>query len=178
MQYADINIVLGAEKMDESFLKLKGRKVMEENSGKCLGRLSDILVNKDTNKVIGVVAKNESLIYRHRFFKKEEIVNYDKVNLTVSGFGEKFLKIVPVFSDYKSCENDIFKRRAVFSDGSVAGKVQNINFDTEIGEICGLEIGTSIIQDLFTGRIICPCIQRIHYYQDRIVLEDVWKNEK
>ncbi len=161
--------------MDESFLKLKGRKVLEKSTGKYFGRLSDILVNKDTNNIIGIVSRNDSLIYRHRFFTAENIYGYDEINLLVSGFGEKFMKVVPVFADYKSCENDIFKRKAVFSDGTEAGKIQNINFDMETGIISGLEIGTSIVQDLLSGRMICPSMQRIHYFQDKIVLDNVFK---
>ncbi len=161
--------------MDESFLKLKGRKVLEKTHKKCFGRLSDILVNKDTNKIIGIVSKNDSLIYRHRFFGADSICGCDDINIIVSGFGEKFVKVVPVFADYKSCENDIFKRKAVFSDGTEAGKIQNINFDMELGSISGLEIGTSIVQDLLSGRMICPNMQNIHYLQDKIVLDDVFK---
>lgn len=162
--------------MDESFLKLKGRKVLEKNSRKYFGRLSDILVNKDTNNIIGIVSKNDSLIYRHRFFTAENICGCEELNIIVSGFGEKFVKVVPVFADYKSCGNDIFKRKAVFSDGTEIGKIQDINFDMETGNISGLEIGTSIIQDLLSGRMICPNMQRIHYFQDKIVLDNVFKN--
>lgn len=163
--------------MYESFLRLKGRKIFEKHSEKYLGRLSDILVNKDTNNIIGIVSENDALLYRHRFFKSELISEWDNLRITVTGFGEKFVKIVPVFSDYTSCENDIFKRKAVFSDGSEAGKIQNINFDMETGVIGNLEVGTSIIQDLLSGRMICPNIQKIEYCHDKIVLDNLQKKE-
>lgn len=162
--------------MYESFLKLKGRKILEKNSKKCLGRLSDILVDKDTTAVIGIVSENNSLIYRHRFFDIKSICDYDEVDITVDGFGEKFVKIVPVFTDFKSCENDIFKRKAVFSDGSFAGKIQNINFDMEAGSISQLEIGTSLIQDLLSGRLVCPSTEKIRYCRDEIVVDSVQKS--
>ncbi len=161
--------------MYESFLKLKGRKIFEKNSKKYLGRLSDILVNKDTSDVIGIVSENNSLIYRHRFFDVKSICDYDEVDITVKGFGEKFVKIVPVFADFKSCENDIFKRKAVFSDGTFAGKIQNINFDMETGNIYQFEIGTSVIQDLLSGRMVCPSTQNIRYCRDKIILDSVKK---
>lgn len=156
--------------MDESFLKLKGRKVSGKDTNKYFGRLSDILVNKDTNKIIGIISKNDSLIYRHRLFYIEDVCGMDEVNVFVTGFGEKFVKVVPTFMDFKSCENDIFKRKAIFSDGSEAGKIQNINFDFESGSMTEVEIGASIAQDLLEGRMICPTQHNVTFFQDKIII--------
>ena len=43
--------------MYESFLRLKGRKVCGKDTKKYFGRLSDILVNKETNAIIGIISK-------------------------------------------------------------------------------------------------------------------------
>ncbi len=159
--------------MYESFLKLKGKKICEKDTKKYFGRLSDILVNKDTNEIIGIISKNDSFIYRHRLFYMKDIYKWDEVNVYVKGFGEKFVKIIPVYSDYKSCENDIYKKRAIYSDGSRAGRIQNINFDFEAGTIAAFEVGSSIVQDLLNGRLICPAQNTINYLQGDIVLDVV-----
>lgn len=157
--------------MDESFSALRGKKVCNKDTKKYFGRLSDILVNKGTNEIIGIVSKNEALIYPKRLFYIKEISGYDEVCVYVTGFGEKFAKVVPIFTDYKSCGNDIYKRRAVFKDGSEAGKIQNINLNLETGTITGFEIGFSLAQDLLTGRKLCPAQNTINFKHDNIVLE-------
>lgn len=158
--------------MDESFLKLKGRRVTENNTKKYFGRLSDILVNKDTSEIIGIISKNDSLIYRHRLFYIKDVVGRDELSIYVTGFGERFVKVVPIFTDYKSCGNDIYKRKAVLEDGSVIGKVQNMNFNLEAGILTEFEIGSSLAQDLLNGRIICPTQDSIDFFQGNILLYD------
>lgn len=155
-----------------SFVKLKGRKIFEKKSKKYFGRLSDVIVNKDTNKIIGIVSKNDSPIYKYRYFKIGDVCGFDEVNVYVTGFGEKYMKVLPVNESFKSCENDIFKRKAVYPDGTGAGRVQNIKLSLEAGEIIGLEIGSTIIEDLLTGRKICPTKQKISYFKDKIVLDE------
>ena len=93
--------------MYESFLRLKGRKVCGKDTNKYFGRLSDILVNKDTNEILGIIAKNDSIIYKHRLFYMRDICRKDEVCIYVNGYGEKFIKVVPLLVDFKSCENDL-----------------------------------------------------------------------
>lgn len=142
--------------MYESFLKLKGRKVANADTKKNFGRLSDILVNKSTNEIIGIISKNDTLLYRHRLFYMTDIVKIEEVTVFVKGYGEKFAKVIPIYGDYTSCENDIYKKRAVFQSGTEAGKIQNINFDFEAGMISEFEIGSSLMQDILNGRMVCP----------------------
>ena len=158
--------------MDESFCALLGKKVCCKKTNKCFGRLSDILVSKGTNEIIGIVAKNDSLIYPRRFFYFEDICDKDSVNIFVSGFGEKFMKVVPIFAEFKSIEADMLKRKAVFPDGREAGKIQNINLNMETGTIEGFEIGISIIQDLLNGRKLCRTQNTITFEGDNIVVEN------
>lgn len=157
--------------MDESFCALLGKKVCGKESNKYFGRLSDILVSKGTNEIIGIISKNESLIYPKRLFFLQDICGRDEISVYVNGFGEKFTKIVPVCTDFKSMEFDIYKRKAIFPDGSEAGKIQNIKLDLNLGIITAFEIGFSLAQDLLTGRKLCPARNTITFYDDNIVLE-------
>lgn len=157
--------------MDESFLTLKGRKVCGRDTNKYFGRLSDVLVNKDTNRIIGIISKNDSLIYRHRLFLLSEVTGCDDVCIYVRGFGERFVRVIPVFTDFSSCEDDIFKRKAVSTSGNIIGKIQNIHFDFEIGCIKGFETGFSLAQDLLNGRMFYPIQDTIRFSQGRIVLD-------
>lgn len=161
--------------MYESFLKLKGKKICGKDTNKYFGRLSDILVDKDTNVIIGIISKNDSLIYKHRLFYMKDISKWDEVNIYVKGFGEKFVKVVPIYEDFKSCENDIYKKKAIYSDGSHAGMIQNISFNFEAGKLTGFEVGASLMQDLLNGRLICPAQNTVNYLQDSIVLDAVRK---
>lgn len=158
--------------MYESFGRLKGKKVCGKNNGKYFGRLSDIIVNKGTNMIIGIVSKNDSLIYRHRLFLKDDIEGSDEVHIYVKGSGERLLKSSQKNNEFQSIENDIFRRKAVFSDGLEAGRIQNINLNLESGTIVGFEIGTSIAQDLLTGRKMCRTRDTITICRGSIVLQD------
>lgn len=158
--------------MDESFASLRGRKVCNKDTNKYFGRLSDILVNEGTNEIIGIISKNETLIYPRRFFCIGEIMGYDEICIHVSGYGERFAKVVPVYTDFRSMGDDIYKRKAVLPDGSDAGKIQNINLNLEMGIITGFEIGFSLAQDLINGRKICPARNTIHFNHGSIVLEN------
>ncbi len=157
--------------MYESFLKLKGKKICSRDTNKYFGRLSDILVKKDTNHVIGIISKNDSLIYRHRLFYMKDVCRWDEVCIYVNGFGEKFVKVVPLYTDFKSCENDIYKKSAIFPDGKGAGIVQNIEFNFETGTIAAFEIGSSLIQDLLSGRLICPARNTVNYLKGSLVID-------
>ncbi len=157
--------------MYESFLKLRGKKVCGRETNKYFGRLSDILVNKDTNEIIGIISKNDSLLYRHRLFYMKDVSKIDEVSVYVNGFGEKFVKVIPIYSDYKSCENDIYKKKALYSDGTKMGMVQNINFNFETGKLVAFEVGASLMQDLLNGRLICPALNTVYYRVGGIVLD-------
>ncbi|MBR5535110.1 MAG: PRC-barrel domain-containing protein [Clostridia bacterium] len=157
--------------MYESFLKWKGKKIYGKDTNKYYGRLSDILVNKDTSMIIGIISKNDSLIYKHRLFLIKDVIKWDEVCIYVKGYGEKFVKVVPLFENFKSCENDIYGKSAVYSDGTRAGRVRNIGFNFEAGELAAFEVGSSLVQDLLSGRLICPAQNTVNYLQDCIVLE-------
>ncbi len=156
--------------MDESFVGLRGKKICGKDTDKYFGRLSDIIVNKDSNEIIGIISKNETPFYRHRFFPKSDISGMDETHIFVTGFGEKFAKVVPVYKAFLCCGDDIYKRRAIFKDGSDAGKVQNIKLDFETGVITGFEIGSSLAQDLLVGRKLCRTQDRIDFYRGNIVV--------
>ncbi len=158
--------------MYESFLRLKGRKVCGKDTKKYFGRLSDILVNKETNAIIGIISKNDSLIYRHRLFFLKDICSIDEVSVYVIGYGEKFMKVIPLFEDFKSCENDIRNKRAVYKNGHGAGFVKNVAFDFEAGKMSEFSIGSSLIQDLINGRLICPVGNTVNYLHDGIVIDN------
>lgn len=164
--------------MDESFASLRGRKICNKDTNKCLGRLSDILVSKGTNEIIGIISKNEALIYPRRLFYLKEVTGYDEISIYVEGYGEKFAKVVPILTDFKSMENDIYKRKAIFTNGKEAGKIQNVNLSLETGIITGFEIGFSLAQDLLNGRKLCPAQNTISYRSDNIVLENNLIEEK
>lgn len=157
--------------MYESFMRLKGKKVFEGKSGKYFGRLSDIIVNKGTNCIIGIVSKNDALLYRHRFFRKEDIVKTNEMNVYVKGLGERFVRVIPCEGDFSSVENDIYKRRAVLADGSEAGRIQNISLDMETGVITGFEVGSSsLVHDLINGRKICRIQDKIEICRGNVVI--------
>ena len=156
--------------MYESFCKLKGKKVCNKD-GKYFGRLSDILVKKGTSDIIGIVSQSDSLIFRHRLFLKKDILGSDEVAVFVNGRGERFVKNTKD-GDHKSCENDIYKRKAVFGDGSEAGMIQNISFDLETGTIIGFEIGSSLAHDLLYGRKICRTQNTINICRGNVVVDN------
>lgn len=157
--------------MYESYLGLKGRRVCDKDTDKYFGRLSDILVNKDTNKIIGIISKNDSIIYKHRLFFLRDIVRADELCIYVKGYGEKFIKVVPLYEDFKSCENDIYKKRALYPSGRTAGVVRNITFNFEVGVMSGFEVGSSLIQDLINGRLVCPSSNTVNYLSNCIVID-------
>ena len=159
--------------MYESFLKLKGRRVCGKDTQKYFGRLSDILVNKDTNQIIGIIARNDAIVYKHRLFYMRDVCKRDEVCIYVKGYGEKFIKVVPLMEDFKSCENDIYKKRALYKNGHGAGLIKNISFNFETGVLSGFEVGSSLIQDLIKGRLICPSSNTVNYLNGCIVLDAV-----
>lgn len=158
--------------MCESFGRLKGKKVCGRISGKYFGRLSDIIVNKGTNTIFGIVSKNDSLLYRRRLFLKSDIEGSDEVHVYVKGSGERLFKSSPQNDRFQSVENDIYRRKAVFSDGSEAGRIQNINLSLESGTIIGFEIGSSIAEDLLKGRKMCRTHNTIEMCRGSILLQD------
>ena len=159
--------------MYESFLKLKGRRVCGKDTQKYFGRLSDILVNKDTNQIIGIIARNDAIVYKHRLFYMRDVCKRDEVCIYVKGYGEKFIKVVPLMEDFKSCENDIYKKRALYKNGQWAVLIKNISFNFETGVLSGFEVGSSLIQDLIKGRLICPSSNTVNYLNGCIVLDAV-----
>jgi uncharacterized protein YrrD len=154
--------------MYESFGRLKGKKVCGSTSGKYFGRLSDIIVNKGTNKIAGIVSEKDSFMFHKRFFKSSDIESVDNLHVYVSGDGEKFSND----AKYQSVGNDIYRRNAVLSDGREAGKIQNINLNLESGTITGFEIGSSIADDLLEGRKICRTRNTIKTYCGNVILHD------
>lgn len=159
--------------MYESFLKLKGRRVCGKDTQKYFVRLSDILVNKDTNQIIGIIARNDAIVYKHRLFYMRDVCERDEVCIYVKGYGEKFIKVIPLMEDFKSCENDIYKKRALYKNGQGAGLIKNISFNFEAGVLSGFEVGSSLIQDLIKGRLICPSSNTVNYLNGCIVLDTV-----
>lgn len=158
--------------MCESFGRLMGKKVCGENDGRYFGRLSDVIVSKGTNRIIGIVAKSGAPFNRLRLILRNDITRCDETHIFVRGKGEKLAGNFRKNENVQSVGNDIYKRRAVFPDGRDAGKVQNVNFDLESGVIIGFEVGTSIADDLLTGRKTCRTRDTVKMSRGRIVLEE------
>lgn len=158
--------------MDESFLKIKGKKICAMDSSKNFGRLSDILVSKGTNRIIALIAKNDALVYKYRMFDIIDVVNSDELNIFVKSSGERFVRVIPIEEDYLSCDEEIYKRKAVLPDGCRVGKIQDINIDLCSGQLTGFEIGNSLAQDLLNGRKLCRTRNTINFSKGNIVLEN------
>ncbi len=137
--------------MYESFFELKDMNVCDALSGRCYGRLSDVLVNKGTNEIFGIVSKRDLIFAPCRIFRKSEIVGIEAARVSVRGSGEKYVKEGHQYAR-QSVENDLLKKRAVSKEGLDMGKIQNVALDMEAGELAEFEIGLSMAEDLWKGR--------------------------
>lgn len=127
--------------------------VIEYLSGRKIGTVDDIYLKENSAEIIGLLAKNSSLIYRNRLFTKENILFTGINGVSVNGSGTGFFlspKIPKAYSFKKviglkaeSDENNLF-----------IGTVKDGYFDMEAGRFFALLIGRGIADDLLSGRKI------------------------
>ncbi|NLM49924.1 MAG: hypothetical protein GX196_03100 [Clostridiaceae bacterium] len=134
------------------FSDLINTKVIHIADNKTLGRLTDILLFKDTNKICAIIASKENFVYKNRLILKDDILAITKDSIYVKSPGIKYTKVIPIKDDVISYVNGIEKKKVLTKKGEVLGLVRNSAFDFEAGELVEFEIGTTFTDDLLNGR--------------------------
>lgn len=127
--------------------------VTEYPSGRKIGIVSDVYIKENSTEIIGIVAKNRSLIYQNRLFKKGDILYTGTNEVTVRGPGIKFIK-EPKEPGILSFKNLIGLKASSFDNNLYIGTVKDGFFDMEHGTLTELLMGRGIADDLLNGRKI------------------------
>mgnify|MGYP000013746580 FL=1 len=127
--------------------------VTEYPSGRRIGAVSDIYIKENSTEIIGIVAKNRSLIYQNRLFKKGDILYTGTDEVSVRGPGIKFLK-EPKEPGIISFKKLIGLKASSFDNNFYIGTVKDGFFDMEQGTLTELLMGRGIADDLLNGRKI------------------------
>ena len=134
------------------FARLYHLPVVEKDSGRQLGNLSDVYVFKNSGDIFAIVATNENILYRNRLIYANNIVEEKPDALLVRGFGERFASVLPVEnSEIRSYKSALHNKKVVQS-GEVLGKIKDCCFDFETGRMCEIELGRGLTDDLIHGR--------------------------
>ena len=116
--------------------------VTEYPSGRRIGAVSDIYIKENSTEIIGIVAKNRSLIYQNRLFKKGDILYTGTDEVSVRGPGIiSFKKLIGL-------------KASSFDNNFYIGTVKDGFFDMEQGTLTELLMGRGIADDLLNGRKI------------------------
>ncbi len=132
--------------MEKSFDDLLKKSVKSSETGRFIGKITDVFLKRNGGEFYGFVTTDDSRIYKNRFFKREQIVGEENNFLIVSGYGEKFLKTPPIIDlDLRSFKS-FFKNRLTTDSGGCLGKIKNCNFDCETGKMIEISLknGTNI----------------------------------
>lgn len=134
------------------FARLYHLPVIEKNSGRQLGTLSDVYVMKNSGDIFAIVATNENILYRNRLIYANNILEESPKGLLVRGFGERFSSVLPVEnSEIRSYKNALYNKK-VLQSGEILGKIKDCCFDFETGRMCEIELGRGLPDDLLHGR--------------------------
>ncbi|MDP4133916.1 MAG: hypothetical protein Q8882_07875 [Bacillota bacterium] len=139
-----------------NYYSLLNAPVISFPTGRKIGELSDVLLLDNSTLIFGVIATNRSLIYSNRLFKTSDILYMSKDTVTVSGLGERFVKIPKAegsISFKKAIENNALSDRK----HKIIGMVKDGYFDMETGSLTELLVGGSIADDLIHGRRLVRC---------------------
>lgn len=124
---------------------------MHENGNKEIGKLSDVLLQKNNLKLYGIISTNKGMIYSNRLIKAGVITKVYSDKIVVSDKGERFVRVPPE-DNFISFKQGIDNKNVFDKMGNSLGIVRNASFDTEFGCLEELEIGHGFTDDLLRGR--------------------------
>ncbi len=135
------------------FARLFHLPVIETHTGRKIGFLSDVYVDKNTGSILGIVVRNENILYPNRLILAANIVEEAPAKIFVSGFGKRYAVLPPpLLGDPISYKRQVYNKRAVKPSGENLGKIKDCCFDFEAGKMCELELGKGLSDDFMNGR--------------------------
>lgn len=133
--------------------QIKGLRVLTYNDGKEVGRVEDLLIDREKGMLKAIIIDKPSILKNAKYVELEHIVNIGRDAVMISG-------IDAVLDD----QNDLNKmswqkklEKNVFSvEGTDIGTIQDVVFEFPPGRISGIEMSGGLWADLNQGRKVIP----------------------
>ena len=136
----------------KSFASLYHLPVIERETRRKLGNVSDAYLKKESGELIAIQVTNENILYRNRLIYAKDIIRETPGYVLVRGFGERYAAVLPErVQNAKSYRREIYNKKVVRGD-TVLGKIKDCSFDVETGKMDEIELGKGLSEDLLYGR--------------------------
>lgn len=132
-----------------------------------LGKVSTVIVSPEEAKVLGLIVKLPGFLGKLKVVSMQDVVDIDKNGVTVRSLeslvdAEEIVRIDQIIKK----NFNIISLKAINQKNQNLGKVSNVLFDTQTGEIVRIYIG-----GLFQERIF-PSSSIVEIKDDQIILKD------
>lgn len=129
--------------MKNGFSELKGEKVYLRNAETPWGILSDLIIEEKSGKVLAYLVKTLSLVPIAGVLEIKDVKRNNK-RLEINKLSD-IKKFEEFASDTNSGVVSALKLKRLVISGGASGKLKNMYFDMETGEICDAVIVKNII---------------------------------
>lgn len=158
------------------FARLSHLPVIEKESGRKLGTLSDIYIEKKNGRIFAIQTTNENILYRNRLVYASDILEETPSKIYVRGFGERFLSVPPIPKEQVvSYRNAVYNKRVLRENGEILGKIKDCSFDFETGKMEEIELGKGLSDDLLYGRNRLSLDGEISVYRTNVIVDEKGK---
>ena len=128
-----------------------GLKATQAESGKSVGRVTDVALTKDGQEIVGFLLSRRSLFGKRRF------VPFSGVRL----FGERTVEVEQAVDRRMENERPLIGQTVRDTSGILLGWVTDGMFSETTGQVYAIEVSYGLLEDFSLGRaLLCDFILR------------------
>ncbi|MBD1381254.1 PRC-barrel domain-containing protein [Metabacillus arenae] len=150
-----------------TFKQIKGLPVIEYQSAKQIGRVTDLIFSQ--NGIIAGICVNSGLLQKSRQYPKSSIVSIgqDCVMVDCAKSRDKFTQ-----QNLGFLSNHLYHKTVFSSNGNILGLLEDVYFCEQVGTILAYELTEGFFADLTEGKKqISPQTPQIKVSKEALVVD-------
>lgn len=151
----------------KKYSQVVGLPVFSITTGEKLGEVQDVVFQRKSKKIPALILKNRFIINGTAAVLFSDISSIGKDAVMVR---DKSVIIKPS-SDITIDRIDLNGISIYTKDGKGIGTVKDVLFDEQTGNIEGVEVSDSLLNDIMSGRNILPFLGNITLSNDNMIIE-------
>lgn len=152
--------------------------VIDNNTGEKIANIKDIIFSKKKLRILALLVSDEGI------FKDGKIIRYKNIfNLGKDFIAIDKKDIIEKLKDFPEIEKaakeniEFIGLKVIIKDGEILGYINDIIFNEKNGNLVGFVLTDGILQDIFEGRNIIPCMNNMKIIENTLILDKQFKDE-
>lgn len=150
--------------------EVSGLAVMKIPEGNKEAVVIDPVIDEESSRILGFTVKKRGVLRPKRFLSLKAIkkIGNDAVTISKIDNFKKLDKEIKLLDK----EKRPIDQKILTDKGQEVGRIDDVVFDEETGEILGYEISGGVVKDVLSGKSFLPALEDVEYGEAAVVIPE------